>query len=42
MRIVSSQFSPSAATGLYISIVGALFLLVGVVMMRKPGPVAKQ
>ncbi len=35
MRITSSQFSPSATTGLYISIVGALFLFVGVIMMRK-------
>jgi hypothetical protein len=36
MRIFSSQFSPSATTGLYVSILGALFLLVGVVMLRKP------
>jgi hypothetical protein len=36
MRIFSSQFSPSATTGLYISILGALFLLVGVVMLRRP------
>ncbi len=36
MRIISSQFSPSATTGLYISIVGALFLFVGVVMMKAP------
>jgi hypothetical protein len=37
-RIVSSHFSPSATTGLYISILGALFLLVGVVMMRRVSP----
>jgi hypothetical protein len=42
IRIVSSQFSPSAATGLYISIVGALFLLVGVLMMRRPESVTKR
>lgn len=35
-RITSSQFSPSATTGLYISIVGALFLFVGLIMMRGP------
>ncbi len=36
MRIFSSKFSPSATTGLYVSILGALFLLVGVVMLRRP------
>jgi hypothetical protein len=35
VRIFSSQFSPSATTGLFVSILGALFLLVGVVMMRR-------
>ena len=34
LRIVSSQYSPSATIGLYMSIAGALFLLVGVVMLR--------
>jgi hypothetical protein len=42
MRTVSSQFSPSAVTGLYISLVGALFLLVGVLMTRKPESVGKR
>jgi hypothetical protein len=36
IRIFSSKFSPSATTGLYVSILGALFLLVGVVMLRRP------
>ena len=40
-RIVSSQFSPSATTGLYISIFGALFLFVGVIMQRKRHASAK-
>ncbi len=35
VRIFSSQFSPSATTGLFVSILGALLLLVGIVMMRK-------
>ena len=39
MRIVSSQFSPSATVGLYVSLAGALMLLVGVVMLRRrPAP----
>ena len=37
-RIVASHFSPSASIGLYLSILGALFLLVGVVMMRRANP----
>ncbi len=43
LRIVSSQYSPSATIGLYLSITGALMLLVGVVMLRRnsmPEPVA--
>jgi len=35
LRIVDSQFSPSAATGLYVAILGALVLFVGVLMMRR-------
>ena len=35
LRIVDSQFSPSATTGLYVAILGALVLLVGVLMMRR-------
>ena len=35
LRIVDSQFSPSATTGLYIAILGALVLFVGVLMMKR-------
>jgi hypothetical protein len=35
LRIVDSQFAPSATTGLYVSLLGALVLLVGVLMMRR-------
>jgi hypothetical protein len=38
LRIVDSQFSPSATTGLYISLLGALVLFVGVLMMRRREP----
>ena len=35
LRIVDSQFAPSASTGLYISLLGTLVLLVGVLMMTR-------
>ncbi len=35
LRIADSQFAPSATTGLYVSILGALVLLVGVLMMSR-------
>jgi hypothetical protein len=34
-RIVSSRYSPSATVGLYVSIVGALLLFVGVLLLRR-------
>jgi hypothetical protein len=41
-RIFSCQFSPSATTGLFVSILGALLLVVGVVMMRGARPDARE
>ena len=38
LRIADSQFSPSASTGVYVTILGALVLLVGVLMMKARGP----
>jgi hypothetical protein len=35
LRIADSQFSPSATTGLYVALLGALVLFVGVLMMRR-------
>jgi hypothetical protein len=35
LRIAASRFSPSASVGLYVSIVGALLLFVGVVLLRR-------
>ena len=35
LRIFGSSFSPSAAAGLYVSIVGALLLFVGVLLLRR-------
>ena len=35
MRTFLSQSSPSASFGLLISLLGALFLLVGVIMLRR-------
>ena len=35
LRVAGSQFSPSATVGLYISIVGALLLFVGVLFLRR-------
>jgi hypothetical protein len=34
-RIVSSRFGPSATVGLYVSIVGAMLLFVGVLLLRR-------
>ncbi len=34
-RVASSRFSPSATVGLYVSIVGALLLFVGVLLLRR-------
>ncbi len=42
LRIVSSRFSPSATTGLYVSIVGVLLLFAGIVMLRAPQPAASE
>jgi hypothetical protein len=38
LRIVDSRFAPSASTGLYVSLLGALVLFVGVLMMRRREP----